>query len=463
VPVFVSLLIQLLTVASITFLFGGNIPVRLRILLSATFVTVPVWIFQPLADAGMIFALDIVVPLLLLHEMYVRSFRFEMRGIEIAATLIFLFPLVFAPLSYFFLDPAYYAFHGVVLVNLLFRCLVIVGAISLLIRDLEPEGMRNVCRFMAYQFFGLFVLGSLQYLAGLDLVVYERFKDTEEIVEAQLYGVDKIFYGLGFLGLFRGAVAQMAVIAISWWLLWGRVQVARRSTGLAQVAMYVLAGACVVGSMSRIGLIALILVFTYILVVIRNRSAWILVLSGALCVFLLVAWFPASETLGRFVLLGGRYGLEELSGQIGSGRTRIESVLSLLAAMTQSVWPWVTGLGGFNPIATFEHYGVHGMHGDYLDIVVRYGILLGFAYLGLLLLVFYRQLQGFFSKDNDLRYLARCFGAFTLGVSLLALTQGALLFSGAAGYLAAVHAWLVIAYFTKAQGTDSFPGVSSNG
>ena len=123
----------------------------------------------------------------------------------------------------------------------------------------------------------------------------------------------------------------------------------------------------------------------------------------------------------------------------------------------------LTGLGGFNPIATFERYGVHGMHGDYLDILVRYGILSGFVYLGLLLLLFYRQLKGFYSKDKDQRELARCFGAFALGVVLLALTQGALLFSGAAGYLATAHAWLVIAYVTKAQGARFIPRESNDG
>jgi hypothetical protein len=211
--------------------------------------------------------------------------------------------------------------------------------------------------------------------------------------------------------------------------------------------------------MSRIGLIALILVLAYVLIVLRNRSAWIFVASGILCAFLLIAWFPASEMFGPFELLATRYGLEELSGQTGSGMTRIESVLSLVAALTQSAWPWLTGLGGFNPITTFEHYGVHGMHGDYLDIVVRYGILFGLTYLGLLSLVFYRQLRGFYSREKGRRAFARCFGAFGLGVSLLALTQGALLFSGAAGYLATAHAWLVIAFFIKAREGDSFPGL----
>jgi len=451
VPVSISFVIQLVTVLAVAILCGRGMPPRLRILLSATFVSVPVWTYQPLADLGMVLLLDIVVPVLLVHELFVHSFRIQVRGVELPVWLVFVFPVLFAPLGFFFLDPAYYGYHGVLLVSVLYRCFVIAGILLILNRDVASASLPALYKFMACQFLALFVLGSLQYVAGLDLVVYERFKDTENIVDAQLLGSAKILFGLGFLGLFRGAVAQMALVGIFWWLLFKSVSYRRRMSAAMETAMYVVATVCVIGSMSRVGLVALVLVFGYIVVFIRNKSAWFFVLSGIVSVMLLLYWFPYLGALEQFTLFGARFGMEELTAQAGSGVTRVQSVLGFLAALSESVWPWICGLGGFNPIATNEHYGVFGMHGDYFDILVRYGVLPGILYLGLLVLLAWRLVHDFNSANYCLRHHARSFGALGLGVSVLALTQGALLFSGTAGYLATTHAWIAIAIGTHAR------------
>ena len=113
----------------------------------------------------------------------------------------------------------------------------------------------------------------------------------------------------------------------------------------------------------------------------------------------------------------------------------------------QTGWlPWVVGLGGFNPIAANEHYGVFGMHGDYLDVIARYGVLVGLVYAGLMFVLVVRTLGGFFSRSPMRREIPRAFGALAIGVGILALTQGALTFSGAAGYLASAQTWLAIAF-----------------
>ncbi len=134
------------------------------------------------------------------------------------------------------------------------------------------------------------------------------------------------------------------------------------------------------------------------------------------------------------------------TGQAGSGGTRIGSSIELYESMQPSWLPWVGGLGGFNPIAPNEHYGVSGMHGDSLDVIARYGVLDGLVYAGLMFVLVVRQLGSFFPRSPIRREIPRAFGALAIGLGILALTQGALTFSGAAGYLASAQTWLAIAF-----------------
>ena len=361
-------------------------------------------------------------------------------------TLIFVLPVLYAPIGYLFLNPAYVAYHTLNLTILLYRSMLILIAVAFLVRDLKFSDQSAVARLMAFQCLLLFSFGALQYLAGIDLVVYERLKDVENVVDVMLSGEEKILFGFGFLGLFRGAVPQMAIIGLFWWLFVSMRKHSGRAEGYSLIAMSLLAAVCVVGSLSRIGVIALIGVLIYGVYVNRRLRFWSGVfLFVGIPILALSPYLDAVQSVGAEMIFG-RFDLEQISGQAGSGGIRVESAMRLFDDLQESWLPWVVGLGGFNPISVNDHYGIFGMHGDYMDLVVRYGLLVGIAYIGMVFVLFIKLLGGFFSADPEQRHVPRAFGVLAMGIGILAFTQGALVFSGAAGYLAAAHAWLAIAF-----------------
>lgn len=437
---------QLCCVAAVSVTLRRGVPARLNILLSSAFVTVPVWSYPPLADVGMVFLFDLVVPILLLRELYLRDFVVRVKPVAIVGVLVLFLPVFYAPISYFFLDPAYIAYHTLILASVLYRSLLIFIAVVILAGELRSVDQSAVARIMAFQCLVLFALGALQYLAGIDLVVYSRLKDVENVVDVMLSGEQVILFGFGFLGLFRGAVPQMAVIGIFWWLLVSMAKHSRRGENYSLIAMCLLAITCVAGSLSRIGILAIICVLLYAAYVNRHLRLWtVFVLLAGLPFLFFSSYLDTVQGVGVELLMD-RFSLDQFTGQAGSGGTRIGSAIELYESMQTGWQPWVVGLGGFNPIAANEHYGVFGMHGDYLDVIARYGVLVGLVYAGLMFVLVVRTLGGFFSRSPMRREIPRAFGALAIGVGILALTQGTLTFSGAAGYLASAQTWLAIAF-----------------
>lgn len=442
----VLFLMQLCCVAAVSLTLRRGVPARLNILLSSAFVTVPVWTYPPLADVGMVFLFDLVVPILMLRELYFRDFVVRVKPVAIVGVLVFLIPVFFAPTGYFFIDPFYIGYHTLILASVLYRSLLIFIAAIILADELRSVDQSAVARIMAFQFLVLFSLGALQYLAGIDFVVYERLKDVGNVVDGLLSGRETILFGFGFLGLFRGAIPQMAVIGIFWWLLVNLRKYSGKIESYLLIAMCLLAIICVAGSLSRIGILAIVCVLLYAAFVNRHLRLWsVFVLLAGLPVLFFSSYLDILQGIW-FEMIVGRFDVEQFSGQLGSGETRIESAVNLFEAMQESWLPWVVGLGGFNPIAANEYYGVFGMHGDYLDVIARYGLLVGLSYVGLVIILFVRLLDGFFSHDPIRREIPRAFGALVIGIGILALTQGALTFSGSAGYLASAQTWLAIAF-----------------
>lgn len=442
---YLPLLLQLLCVSFIAWRLHGHVPTHLNWLLSSAFVTTPVWDYAPLSDVGMVFLFDLVVPLVIVRALYRRSFRIQ-RSVSAIVALVFILPLLYAPLGYLFVQPEYVSFHSVLLTTLLYRSFLIVAAAVLLAYAAKSEKRSAIVRLLAFQFLGLFTLGFLQYAAGLDLVVYERIKDVENAVDLLLQEDSKIFLGFGFLGLFRGAVPQMAIVALFWWMLLRAHEPTHRYVRVLFVLLLGLLLVCVVGSLSRIGIVAIDVAILYAALVSRGVLMSMALYIGAGLAFTL-SQPDLSTALGEgLALMLDRFDFDQFSGETGSGVTRLDSARALLEAIATQVMPWVSGLGGFNPIATAARYEVFGMHGDYLDVIARYGVIVGTGYLLVVLLLFARQLRGFFSDVLEERARARSFGALLLGVALLGVTQGTLLFSGSAGYLACAQTWLAVAF-----------------
>jgi hypothetical protein len=242
------------------------------------------------------------------------------------------------------------------------------------------------------------------------------------------------------------------VVALFWWTL---LRSDRAVTFGMRLLFAVLLGLLVVsmaGSLSRIGIIAVVVGILYAAAVGPGVLRPLILYVAAAALFLLSQADLTADLGNGISVLLDRFDLDQFTGASGSGVTRLESAHALLDAIGSGVLPWLSGLGGYNPIATEHRYGVFGMHGDYLDIIARYGVVIGSFYLAALALLLLRPVRGFFSPIPEERVLSRALGGLVLCLALLAATQGTLLFSGAAGYLACAQTWMAIAFALGAHG-----------
>ncbi len=430
-------------------MFRQHISWRLNLLISSAFVAVPFANYEPLSDAGLVFLFDIVVSMLFARRLYLGDFAIGKTSGKLAV-LVLLLPLVYAPIGYFFVDYEFLPYHSVLLANVLLRSLIIVMAMIIMEAELTKVNSLTVIRLFVAQFLVLFALGSLQYLAGFDFVIFERIHDTERQVELLLSGDRKIFLGFGFLGLFRGAVPQMAIVGMFWCVLLALHPRAKSREAYSIDLLLLFSVICVASAMSRIGAIALAAV-TLLAFAFHSRFRISMLLYSAVAGVFLFSYDLVSIMGDSFDILMGRFDAEQLSGESGSGGTRIEAALAFYNHIQVDWKPWVIGLGGFNPLASYQHYGVYGMHGDYLEILNRHGIIVGMLYLIAMGIGTIYLLKAMFSKLDYDSGLARAFSVLVIGIMLLAITQGALTFSGSAGYLASAQTWLAIIFVALAM------------
>lgn len=436
------LLLQVAAVLIVAIYHRRRAPLHINILISSAFVTVPVYWLPSLADVGMLFMFDICVPLVVFRELWVHGFYFPRRSVAIAL-VVFLVPLLFFPLSYFFLDPAYINFHGIITFLLLYRALLISCAVAVLMRAAIKIPIEGIARLAGWQTTALLMMGGLQYLSGVDLVVYERLKDVENVVSIMLGGTEKTLFGFGFLGLFRGAVPQMVIVGLFWWLLLIEREKDGQSQGNQILLTMALGAVCVLGTLSRSGLVVVLAAYLYCFAIIYKSIAHVIGLAiiGIISVLFLSS-IPGLDIAAD--LFFGRFDFDQLLGRSGSGATRIESILALFHDLLDDPWRWLVGLGGFNPIAAHERYGVFGMHGDYFDLIARYGLISSLLIAMVIFGFFQNGLKGFVSGSNKDKRLAHAVGVLALGFGILAFTQGVLMFSGVAGYLACAQSWMAI-------------------
>ncbi|KAF0192100.1 MAG: hypothetical protein FD165_1168 [Gammaproteobacteria bacterium] len=437
------LLLQAAGVLLVAFYQRHNVPAHVNLLISSAFVTVPVFWLTSLDDVGMLFLFDICVPLVMFRELWVHGFRFPRRAVTITV-VVFLVPFLSFPLSYAFLDSSYFAFHEVLTFLFLYRALLICCAVAILMSVVNKMPLDGIAKLAGWQSILLLAWGALQYLGGVDLVVYERLKDVENVVDLKLSGEQQILFGFGFLGLFRGAVPQMVVVTLFWWMLLIERNKGSHWQGNWIFPAMALGAICVLGTLSRSGLIAVAVAYAYCLVTLSKRRILAIVvvaMTGLLGGFFLAS-SPVIELASELFL--DRFDADQLMGQSGSGVTRIQSALALFGDLADDPWRWLAGLGGFNPIAAHDRYGVYGMHGDFLDVIARHGLIVGLIMSAVIFSFFLYGLKGLFGGSDKEKQLARAVVVLALGFGLLGLTQGVLMFSGAAGYLASAHSWMAI-------------------
>lgn len=437
-----ALLIQVVAVASVAIVFRRRVHPELNVLVAAMFMTTPVFSYAALGSEGLVFALDLVAPVLLLGQ-WLRNDWSIGRIAGRFAVVILVLPLAYAPLGLLIITPEYVPFHTFLLVSLLVRSALLVAVLMIVERHLRAGPPNDMVRLFCIHMVVLMALGASQYFLSVDLVVFERIRGVEETSEYFLDPDRGIFYGLGFLGLFRGAVAQMAVLAVVWGIWAAMLRDSTRPVLWACYALPLLAAACIVGSLSRAGLAAFMVVALSAFFIDRKfRRIAVLYLALALLMFNYLDIYARVGDLSS--ILAGRFDVLDLSGLRGSGVTRLEAIFAYAKHVTTAWQPWLIGVGGFNPVELQRQYGVFGMHNGYLDVLARYGLVVGVVIFGALAAGAIYMLQGLGSRDGTVRIAAKAFVPLLVATVVLSLSQESLTFYGSAGYLAAVHLWVAL-------------------
>jgi hypothetical protein len=437
-----TLLIQVAAVASVALVFWRRVHPELNVLVAAMFMTTPIYSYAALGSEGLVFALDLVAPVLLLGQLLRNDWRIG-RIAGRFAVMILVLPLAYAPLGLLIVTPEYVSFHTFLLLSLLVRSALLVVVLMIVERHLKAGPPNDMVRLFCIHMVVLMALGVSQYYLSVDLVVFERIRGIEDTAEYFLDPDRGIFYGLGFLGLFRGAVAQMATLAVVWGIWAAMLRDSTRPILWACYALPVLAAACVVGSLSRAGLAAFMVVALAAFFIDRKfRRITVLYLALALAMFHYLDIYARIGDLSS--ILAGRFDVLDLSGLRGSGVTRLEAIFAYAKHVTTAWQPWLIGVGGFNPVELQRQYGVFGMHNGYVDVLARYGLVVGAVVFGALAAGAIYMLQGLGSQDGTARIAAKAFVPLLVATVVLSLSQESLTFYGSAGYLAAVHLWVAL-------------------
>lgn len=437
-----ALLIQVAAVSLVALAFRRRVHPELNVLVAAMFMTTPIYSYAALGSEGLVFALDLVAPLLLLGQLLRSDWKIG-RIASRFAVVILLLPLAYAPIGLLIVTPEYVPFHTFLLLSLLVRSTLLVVVLMIVERHLKAGPPNDIVRLFCIHMVVLMALGASQYFLSVDLVVFERIRGVEDTAEYFLDPDRGIFYGLGFLGLFRGAVAQMAALAVVWGIWAAMLRDSTRPFLWACYALPVLAAACIVGSLSRVGLAAFLVVALAAFFIDRKfRRIALLYLALSLSMFHYLDIYARVGDLSS--ILEGRFDVLDLSGQRGSGVTRLESIFAYAKHVTTAWQPWLIGVGGFNPVELQRQYGVFGMHNGYVDVLARYGLVVGAVIFGALASGAIYMFQGLGSRDKTARIAAKAFVPLLLGTAVLSLSQESLTFYGSAGYLAAVHLWVTL-------------------
>lgn len=444
-----DLLIQLSLVSAVALAFRRRVPPAINILVAALFVTVPIAVYQPLGSEGQLFLLDVVAPVLAFGRIMTGD-RMVGRSTAKLAWIILLFPLLYAPIGLLFVESGYLPFHSFLLASVLYRSLIIVCAINVMERGLQGEHTLALARLVVWQSLVLLALGVAQYVLGADFVIFELLRNVARTPEYHFEPTAGIYYGLGFLGLFRGAVAVVPVVAAFWGLLLALHPRSKPWERFALDFIILLGLVCVLSALTRAGVIALVAV-AIVAAALYSRLRFFLLLYAGLAVGLLVEFGQALFGGQLATFLAGRFSLAELLARKGSGVTREHAAIGYLHRLLVDWKQWLVGVGGFNPLTLDHYFGVFGMHDGYLDILVRYGLVAGIVIVAVLLAGGIKLTSGWVGGGATRRALSRAFLAFMIGTLLLSVTQETLTFYGSAGYLTAAQLWFTIAFAMKAR------------
>lgn len=270
--------------------------------------------------------------------------------------------------------------------------------------------------------------GAINYWFGINMAVFDRLLAVNDD-NAAIF-LDQTRIGYGFLGLFRGSVGQWcAIMAL---MLIGVIGMRGTGSKLLKLFVSVAMASFVLFSLSRGGGLGLSLGLIALSLMVRDASQrlWPIlgIIGGILSFFVLDEVFV--ERIQGIVIAADNSSLTRLTAWELIYRYLIENPLALMI-----------GIGPTNEYGTFLIAGTYGTHNEFIESVLRMG-LLG---LGILLWLIWnmgrRYLQLRNSNNATLRILGSTMLAILAANLIVSVTQAHLLHSYATYTLGAFIYW----------------------
>lgn len=352
VNVLVALLFLLYTRAAYNSLSWRDVLLALGLLFCPVFIAVA-------GAASATFVLDFIAPVVILYAVaqYKVLSRPLMGPVLLMWVLLVVAPAVAVVGSSFagLFNPSSSAVQFGVLLLWLVRGALLAAIFTIF--AVAPIDSASYIRWLRKFVFGaslVGIVGVIDYLGIYETSIFEALSSSSGALEGRVLGV-------GFLGLFRGAVGQLyantACVATILYLVDER----RRSYWLGALLLSL---ALILLSMSRAGLVGFLVGVLAILISVRR---WRIALAALLCggvAYAALILLPGF--LGRFDALF--LGEDEATG------TRMEAWRASVDVFQKDPLILLFGNGPTNREGVYHLIGTYGAHNEIIDSVFRLGV-----------------------------------------------------------------------------------------
>lgn len=275
----------------------------------------------------------------------------------------------------------------------------------------------------------LVLFGTINYWLGNNIAVFDKLLAVND-PDAEFF-LDATRIGYGFLGLFRASVGQWGAITVV--LLIGALSMQHTGGKLAKLAIAAAMTSFVLFSLSRAGVLGIISGLLVLSLLNRNSkqklySIIFLMVSIVSILFLDEIYLARISGILKADDISS---LSRLDGWELAGRYLIDNPLAL-----------IFGIGPTNEQGTFNIIGTYGAHNEYVDTMLRMGIL-GLIVLFWLLWKMGRKYLHFYTSSNvPIRILGLTMMAVMTVNIISSITQNHLLHSYATYTLGIFIYWL---------------------
>ena len=276
---------------------------------------------------------------------------------------------------------------------------------------LTSNGFKELLKFNIAASGILALLGLLHYAGVLNLAAYEGMADPGYF--AAHYQHQDL--GLGFMGLFRGAVGQwFATIII---LIVGSQSLLPIKHRILAFIVVMMSIGAVLFSYSRAGLVGTAIGLATLGLLGKGIKQRILIAGIAIVI---ISYFTMYANL-----LGARY--DTILTGAGGGAGRVTVWQRAIHYFSNNPGPLFLGVGPANYDATFKITGAYGAHNEYLDVIFQYGLFGLIVLIVFILFIFQSVIRLRIECENGLRPLYDTLFAIFVANCSIGLTQNHLI------------------------------------